>query len=399
MRLSVRHRLVITFSLAAFGAHADTVADWADKTTDLAIEGPNTIRTMALAQNAVYVAVNAITAHFPKDRVDLGPVKGASIDAAIAASSRMVLLHEAPALQSRIDGTYVAALELIGDEAARLHGIAVGEAAAAHVLAKHTDDLGNPQPYRPLTPQGVFVPTTFPLGVAVSQHKPWILKSADQFRPGPPPALTSERWARDYNETKSLGALNSKERTPEQTTQARFWATALPDVYLGILRSVDLADGRDVTRNARLYAAVMAALNEAEIAVFEAKYVYQFWRPLTAIRNGDRDENPATERDPAWLPLIVTPLQPEYPCGHCILSATVATVIRADVGRGASPILRTTSNTLPGVTREWPSPEDMAHEVANARIYDGVHFRSSAEAGAKMGEKIGAVVADFYRLP
>jgi hypothetical protein len=389
----------IALCLVALGAHADTVADWADMTIDIATDGPNTIRTMALAQQAVYEAVNAITGQFPHDRVDFGPASGASVDAAIAAASRTVLLHEAPALQARTEAAYQQSLGRIDDNQARTDGISVGERAAADVLSKHVHDIGTIEPYRPLTTPGVFVPTTLPLSVAVWQYRPWFMKSAAQFRPGPPPDLKSAAWARDYNETKTLGAFASMVRTPEQTAIARFWATALPDVYSGILRSVDTAPGRDVTRNARFYAAVMAALNESEIAVFEAKYHYQFWRPITAIRNGDRDGNPATERDPGWSPMIVTPVQPEYPCGHCILSSTVATVIRLEIGSGPMPILRATSNTAPGVTREWTRTEDMAQEVSEARIYDGVHFRSSAEAGKRMGEQIGTLVANAYRLP
>ena len=143
-----------------------------------------------------------------------------------------------------------------------------------------------------MTSPGVYVPTTFPLGYAFAQHRPWIMKSAAQFRPGPPPALTSALWARDYNEIKSVGSAASTVRTPEQTAIAQFWATALPDVHMGIVHSVALAKGREITRNARLYAAVTAALNDAEIAVLEAKYHYNFWRPITAIRNGDHRRQP-----------------------------------------------------------------------------------------------------------
>jgi hypothetical protein len=267
------------------------------------------------------------------------------------------------------------------------------------VLARHTDDLGHPEPYRPLTSPGVYVPTTFPLGVAVAQQKPWFLKSASQFRPGPPPALGSALWARDYNEVKTLGALRSTERTPEQSAIAQFWATALPDVHIGVVRSLANAPGREITRNARLFAAVTAAINDAEIAVFEAKYHYQFWRPITAIRNGDIDNNPNTERDAGWQPMIVTPVQPEYPCAHCIVAATIAAVIRIEVGSEPLPELSSTSNTAPGVTRRWTRTEDLELEVANARVYDGVHYRNSGEVGIRMGEQIGALVAAAYGLP
>jgi len=388
----------ITLLLLAFCARADPVADWADTTTEIATDGPNTVRTMALAQNAVYEAVNAITARYLRDRVDLGPTQGASIDAAIAAASRTVLLHEAPALRDRTDAAYARALATIVAGDARTRGTNIGERAAADVLAKHSDDIGTPEPYRPLTSPGVYVPTTFPLGYAFAQHRPWFMKSAAQFRPGPPPALTSALWARDYNEIKVVGSAMSTVRTPEQTAIARFWATALPDVHMGVVHSVAIAPGREVTRNARLYAAVTAAMNDAEIAVLEAKYHYNFWRPITAIRNGDRNGNSATERDPDWTPLIATPLHPEYPCAHCVIASTIAAVIRAEVGRGPLPTLMSTSNTAPGVTRQWTRTEDVVKEVSEARILDGVHYRNSTEVGNRMGAQVGALVAAAYGL-
>jgi hypothetical protein len=389
---------VIVSWLAAFAAHADTVADWADTTTRIATDGPNTIRTIALAQSAVYEAVNAITRRYPRDIVDLKPPQGASIDAAVAAASRAVLLHEALALKQQIESAYQKALTAIPDNAARAAGIALGERAAADVLAKHTDDIGNIEPYRPLTSPGVYVPTTFPLGYAVAQHRPWFLKSASQFRPGPPPALKSALWARDYNEIKSVGALESTTRNSEQTAIGRFWATALPDVHIGVVSSLARAPGREITRNARLYAAVLGALNDTEIAVFDAKYHYQFWRPITAIRNGDRDDNAATGRDAGWTPMIVTPIQPEYPCAHCMVASTLATIIRADMGHQPLPALSTTSNTAPGVTRHWNSTEDLVKEVSLGRMYCGIHYRNSTEVGNRMGEQVGSVVAAAYGM-
>ena len=388
----------ITLLMLAFVARAESVANWADTTTDIATDGPNTIRTMALAQRAVYEAVNAITARYPRDRVDLGPSQGASIDAAIAAASRTVLLHEASTLRDRTEAAYARTLATIAADDARTLGISIGERAAADTLAKHSDDIGNIEPYRPLTSPGVYVPTTFPLGYGFAQHRPWFMKSAAQFRPGPPPNLTSALWARDYNEIKVVGSATSQVRTPEQNAIAQFWATALPDVHMGVVHSIAIAPGREVTRNARLYAAVTAALNDLEIAVLEAKYHYNFWRPITAIRNGDRNGNPATERDPDWTPLIATPLHPEYPCAHCIIASTIATVIRADVGREPLPTLMSTSNTAPGVTRQWTRTEDVVKEVSEARILDGVHYRNSTEVGNRMGAQVGTLVATAYGL-
>jgi len=266
------------------------------------------------------------------------------------------------------------------------------------VLAKHSHDLDSIEPYRPAASPGLYVPTTIPTGWSLGQHRPWFMKSAAQFRPEPPPALKSDLWARDYNEIKAVGSATSTVRTPEQTEIARFWATALPDIHMGLARSVATAPGREVTRNARLYAAVTAVMNETETAVFEAKYHFLFWRPITAIRNGDRDDNPATERDPDWVPLIATPMQPEYPCAHCMLAASVVTVLRAEAGGRSALNLSTTSNTAPGVTRRWTSTDALVQEVSMARIWSGVHYRTSTEVGNRMGEQVGALVAAGYGL-
>jgi hypothetical protein len=388
----------IAMAVAAFTAHADTVADWADINTEIATDGPNTIRTIALAQSAVYEAVNAITRRYPRDLVNLGVAEGASIDAAIAAASHAVLIHEALDLRPQIESAYQKMLARKPDDESSRKGIALGERAAADVLSKHTDDIGPIEPYRPAPSPGVYIPTTFPLGYGVAQHKPWFLKSNSQLRPGPPPALKGALWARDYNEVRKMGAAKSTDRTLEQTDIGRFWATALPDVHIGVVSSLARAPGREITRNARLFAAVTGALNDTEVAVFEAKYHYLFWRPITAIRNGDVDGNADTERDPEWQPMIVTPIQPEYPCAHCMIASTIATVIRADVGKGPLPQLSTRSNTLPGVTRHWNSTEELVSEVSAARIYCGVHYRNSAEVGVRMGEEVGKVVAAAYAM-
>ena len=163
-----------------------------------------------------------------------------------------------------------------------------------------------------------------------------------------------------------------------------------------MVRSVATAPGREITQNARLLAMATQAMDDALIAVADAKYHYNFWRPITAIRNGDSDGNDATERDASWVPLIDTPMHPEYPCAHCILSATVATVLYAEVGPGSMPTLRTTSPTAPGMERSWTTIEEFMQEVANARIYDDVHYRNSTEVGTSMGKQVGAWAAGKY---
>jgi hypothetical protein len=225
-----------------------------------------------------------------------------------------------------------------------------------------------------------------------TKRKPWVLERADQFRPGPPPELKSEIWARDFNEIKSMGVKKGSKRTPEQTAVASFWETTGTGVYWPIVLSVANSKNREVTQNARLLAIVGQATDDAVIAVFDAKYTYNFWRPVTAIRNGDIDRNDATERDPSWTPFIDTPMHPEYPCAHCIIASTIGTVLKADLGETPVPELSSVSPTLAGATRRWTSVDDFIREVSEARICDGVHYRTSTEVGTAMGKKIGELV-------
>jgi hypothetical protein len=225
------------------------------------------------------------------------------------------------------------------------------------------------------------------------------MTSAEQFRPGPPPDLKSDIWARDYNEIKSMGVRTNSKRTDEQTAIARFWETTGIAVYMPVILSVANMENREVTRNARLLAIVSEAMDDAAIAVFDAKYAYKFWRPVTAIRNGDNDGNDATERDPSWLPFIDTPMHPEYPCAHCIIASTVGTVLRLELGSTPTPTLSSVSPTLPSVTRRWNKIDDFVREVSEGRILDGVHFRNSTEVGTAMGKKIGELAVSKFPPP
>jgi hypothetical protein len=177
-----------------------------------------------------------------------------------------------------------------------------------------------------------------------------------------------------------------------------FWEELMPPIYHGIVRSVANMPGREITQNARLFAAVTQASDDALIAVFDAKYHYVFWRPVTAIRNADIDGNDATERDLSWIPFIDTPMHPEYPCAHCIVSAALGTVLQAEIGDGQTPLLITTSKAAGGVTRSWTKLDDFMQEVASARIYDGVHYRNSGKVGSEMGKQIAQLSAKKYFL-
>ena len=393
--------LVIGFVAAAMlagalCADADVVTDANTRAAEIAAKHPATppaVRTMAIVQVSVFEAVSAITGRYPAFRAKVTAPPGASVEAAVASATRTALLKLMPAQQAAIDADYQAALKPLTDGRAKSDGIAVGEQAAAAVLASCADDGSvAPNTYQPHTTAGVYVPTMFPAVPHWGKRKPWVMASADQFRPGPPPSLTSETWKRDYAEIKALGGKNSTQRTAEQTAIAQFWEATAPVVYWPVVRSVANAPGRDVADNARLLAVAAMAMDDGLIAVFDAKYAYNFWRPVTAIRNADGDA-----RDPGWTPFIDTPMHPEYPCAHCIVSASLGAVLAAELGTGPVPKLSSTSHTAGGAVRTWGSVDDFVQEVAVGRIYDGVHYRNSSEVGTAMGKAVGELAVK--RLP
>ncbi len=377
---------------------ADVVTDWNVVATETVFTAgmppPPANRTLAIVQTAVYEAVNAVTKRYPAGRIALIATPDTSIDAAVTAANRAALIALVPSQRAAIDAAAQKALDGIPDGPAKGAGIALGEQAANAVVAACADDgAAAAEQYRPVTTAGVYVPTVVPAVPQWSLRRPWVMATPDQFRPGPPPALRSDVWTRDYNEVKAVGARNSATRTPAQTEIARFWEATAPTIYCSVVRSVANAPGREVTQNARLLAVAGEAMDDALIAVFDAKYRYLFWRPFTAIRNGDIDGNDATERDAGWLPLVDTPMHPEYPCAHCVVSGAVGAVLAVEIGNGPSPVLRSRSPTAPGVERSWNSVIDFVAEVAVARIYDGVHYRNSTEVGTALGMKVGALAA------
>jgi hypothetical protein len=377
-------------------AHADVVTDANAKAAAITSRHPATpisVRMMAIVQVSVFEATTAITGRYPTLRTKLTAAPGASVDAAVAAATRTALLKLLPAQQAAIEADYQAALKSVPDGSAKNAGVAAGEQAATAVLAACDDDgWMAPNTYRPHTTPGVYVTTFFPAVPHWGKRKPWVMTSAEQFRPGPPPSLTSDTWKRDLAEIKSLGGKNSAQRTAEQTAIAQFWEATAPAVYWPVARSVAAVPGRDVTDNARLLALAAMAMDDALIAVFDAKYFYNFWRPVTAIRNTDGGLG-----DPAWMPFINTPMHPEYPCAHCIVSASLGAVLESEIGSGPSPKLSSSSSTADGAVRTWNSVADFSQEVAVARIYDGVHYRYSTEVGSAMGKKVGALAVQ--RIP
>jgi hypothetical protein len=258
------------------------------------------------------------------------------------------------------------------------------------ILAARAKDGANaPDAYRPKTKPGVYVPTVAMVGSSWPDMTPFVLARPSQFRPPPPIALESAEWAADYNEIMDYGGKTSAKRSPQQTETARFWLMVGPPAYHPLPRQLISAKQMSVIDSARLMALFSVALTDAYVAVFEAKYHYEFWRPVTAIRNGDADGNAATTMEASWQPIDVTPVHPEYPCAHCIESGAAVAVIEAVLGSAEIPEVAMTSATAPGVTRRWTNLDAFAGEIASARIWAGFHYRFSTRVGSDMGRKIG----------
>ena len=387
-------------ALIASPATADTVGDWIDfanKIETAAAPPPTAPRTGAddhavtQVALAMFEALNAIDRRYESYLGISVADPQASQDAAAATAAYRVLLTHFPGQKAALDDSYAIAMDEVRDAAARESGRRIGEAAAAAALKSGLIDPSIEQvPYLPATSPGVWVPTQLPVFDPYNlAFKPWILDRADSLRPGPPPALTSERWAKDYNEVKRLGAKNSTERTAHQTLMARYRITP---VMMPSYRLAADAPGRSPVQNARMFAMISMIEDDASVAIIDAKLHYNFWRPITSIRNGDKDGNDTTAPDRSWEPLITTPNHPEYPCGHCIFAAAIADYMKAEVGDRPAWGVRVASQSIPNAAVQvLPSWDDWAKEVSFSRILGGVHYRFSNEAAEDMGRKITAL--------
>ncbi len=381
--------------LATPAALADAVTDWNQRAIDLVVASglgnQPAHRVLAITHTAALDAAQAAARSGPPG----------AVPAAIAAAHCAALTRLLPSQQAAVDAVCrpLLAAQPGGPDAAA--AIELGERAARDVLARRADDgAAAPDTYRPFTTPGRYVPTAMPAAPHWGQRRPWLMSAPTQFRPAPPPALASERWARDYQEVAAFGGPRSSARSAEQTEVARFWQTTHPAIYHAALRGVAEQPGRDVLRNARLFAAFTQAIDDAMIAVFDAKYHHAFWRPITAIRNGDADGHDATERDAGWVPLIATPMHPEYPCAHCVQAGVLGAVLRAELGSTLpAPVLATRSPSANGATRRWTSVQALEQEVADARVWGGLHYRFSTEAGLEMGRAIGALAVQRHLDP
>jgi hypothetical protein len=383
---------VLGLALFVGPARADAISDWNAKAEAIQIEKQippaASAREMAILHVAMFEAVNAIGRQYAAYKLNLPAAPNFSKEAAAAATAHAVLIALYPDQQSKLDAALASSLAGIAEGEPKAKGSDLGKKAAAGMLALRANDRATAgETYRPHTRAGVYVPTVVPVFSTVGAITPWVMTAGSQFRPPPPPALASPTWTKDVNEIRELGSRTSIVRTAEQTNIGRFWFRVGPPTWNPIVRQVVAAKDMDLVDCARLFALVAMAGHDALIAVFDAKYTYNLWRPVTAIRNADLSENDATPREASWLPLGDTPMHPEYPCAHCITSAAVGTIIQKVVGNDVAEIT-VTSPTAPGVTRKWTRIQDYIDEVSLARIYAGFHYRFSTKAGEDMGRKI-----------
>ena len=395
--------LLVALLLTSVSASADdAVMEWnqiALAATVTAGQGPvPQIRTMAIVQIAVHDAVNAITCDYRTYlSIRCGPW-GAPEAAAIGAAHR-ALAGLVPAQASALSAARAASLAAHGLTDSD-PGVAFGAAIADVILALRSTD-GSAQAQFPYSAPGAGTPGVWvsvgagpPVLPGWKNVTPWVLRSLSAFEPDGPPPLQSRRYARDYNEVKELGSLTSLTRTDEQTEIARFWLAPPTAIWNGVARQMIQAHGLNLSTTTRALALMYLASADASIACWQAKYTFNFWRPITAIQNGDADDNGRTQADPAWTSLFPTPQHPEYLSGHSTNSSAMATVLKLLFGDESGVPLVAVSPTNPGFERHWARLSEGVEEVIDARIYAGIHYRSSDEDGAALGRRIARFVVN-----
>ncbi|MGW7051630.1 vanadium-dependent haloperoxidase [Streptomyces sp. NPDC054887] len=356
----------------------------------------------AFVSAAVHNAVSGIQGRYALYEWNARGPAAASPEAAAVTAAHRVLLACFPASQSRLDAEYAASLAKIPDGPAEDQGVAYGERAAEHIVRlREGDGRFEPVEYTAEPAPGVWRPTAPAHQPYVDSWlgamRPLLLRSPDQFRPGPPPALTSERYARDVNEAKTMGAKTGSARTAHQTETALFFGGNLLVQFQTAFRDHATRHGLGIAETARLFAAVNTAAADAVVTSWDSKLHYGLWRPVTAVHLADTDGNPATEADPQWQPLLVTPPHPEYISGH---AAVAGAVMRTAAGvLGTSRVDLYVRSEAVATTRHYEYADEFNRDMVDARVWGGIHFRSADVAGCETGLRIGDWALAHYFQP
>lgn len=391
-------------AISATPAHADVVSDWAELQTlaDRAESQPmapfdaSKISAYGRVALAMFEAANAAQPGYKSYLGLKAAPRGTPVDAAVATAAHAALSKLYPSQSKTFDEALTLAMANVPAGKPREDAIALGKAAAKAALERGGwDDKAPMSHYRPTGPVGRWAPSIVPHPPELTAARPWFLTSQTQFRIAEPPALTSKAWADSFNEVKSMGARDSKARTPAQSLQARFWAFYEMDP---VLRQIASQPGRSVVRNARMYALWAMAADDMDLAMAEGKLHHMFWRPLNAIRMADADGNDATEMDAGWVPLLNTPNQPEYPCGHCMFANLNATILAAE-GPPPPGGYAFTSERMPGIRITVPDLATYARDVSYSRILAGVHYRMTNDISDDLGRRLALHAMERFAPP
>jgi hypothetical protein len=398
----------IVVALMLSGAQArepreDAVLEWNRIAFDTVLRQqlpPLQMRFAAIMQLAVFEAVNAVTGDYESMLGSVNAQVGASAEAAAVSAAHRVLSGYFPDRAAEFDAARARSLSHVPDGPARDAGIAVGEQAATAVMAlRENDGSEKSEFYLPGSAEpGQWQPTAeCPPEGGVFLHwrdvKPFVIRSSDQFRSSPPPALSSERYARAYQEVLEVGARDSTRRPPDRTRVAQFYAE-FGDAALWnpIARQLATERPQSLAQNARTFALLNVALHDLAVTLVETKYHYHFWRPETAIPAGGTDGNPRTEPDASFVPLIATPCHPSYGSGHAATSGVSREVLARLFGERGHRIT-VTDSASPGVVLEYTALEEITRDIDDARVFGGIHFRTDQIAGAEQGHSVGAYVS------
>lgn len=401
----------LSFGLAPQAA-ADPVLEWNALALDcirVDNSGPTlSSRNLAILHTAIYDAVNSISRTCQPYRFQVAAPPGASAEAAAVAAAYKVMRDLYPSLEARVDELYGTWLGSAEHSSALTNGLSIGQAIARQVLdSRRADGASTEVPYIPSSDVGHWQRTSPFFRPPLTPHwrhvDTFCLSDMEPFVPGPPPGLESPEYAAALNEVKAIGGKNSPVRTPEQSQIAVFWSdfsyTAMPPGHWHVIAAtIAQARGNTLEENARLFALLSLAQADAAIVCWEAKYRFNFWRPITAIQRADEDGNPATDKDVAWDHFLVSPPFPSYTSGHSIFSAASARVLSEFYGTDAIEFAAT-SDSLPGVARTFHSLAECAEEVGMSRVYAGIHFQFDNRAGKECGTRIGSYVAHNFLLP
>jgi hypothetical protein len=403
---AMRWLAVIAIMANPVAARADMVTDWnqiALTATETAKAPPPVqTRAMAMVHAAIFDAVNAVGRRYTNYAIDVRPASGAAPEAAVAAAASGILERLYPQQKATIDTATAASLAKIPEGSAKTEGIRLGQEVAEKMFALRKDDgSAASSSYSFGSGAGVYQATppmnANPVLPQWRNVKPFMLANAKQFPFAGPPKPESADFAKDLNEIKRLGSKASTERTNEQTAIAIHWAGSEVEPFNAVARTAAAAKGLDLVDSARLFALLNMAMADTLIAGFEAKYMFNHWRPITAIRNAELAKNPAISVDKSWDPLLVTPPHQEYPSAHC-LGAGAAVVILQEIF-GSDKLA--TSYVYPplGVVRRWETFSQIGKEVEDARVWSGIHFRTSDEHATQVGRQIGEFAMKTYLRP